>query len=347
VSDTSVVAWTGRVFDAVYEATKPAGSTVGLGPIAERLGLAAAEITTEELTAETGPGRALMNAMGELDDLGLVGFPNVAYGIAIESGGRDLHDKGFDSLRRDFFQVHVSDRALAFLHALVSKSEERHDGWAIGRSVWAHDVFAHLGSDGTSHAGMLEVYALVDDLAAKAMVTIEDRDAFGKVRLRPSFGGFVRTTTTDPDADGVKAGLLDWSARLPGWESIEDALAEVKLKLDAARSDDDFEDIGRRVRETATDAVMLVATGDMVPPGKAAPGSRDAEAWLAVYLSARLGGPSGKEMRDALKANLALANAVQHGSRHRVPGAVMAAQGLIALVRSLQAIERATAEATE
>jgi hypothetical protein len=83
----------------------------------------------------------------------------------------------------------------------------------------------------------------------------------------------------------------------------------------------------------------------MVPDGNEVPGPRDAEAWLAFYLAARLGGSSGKEMRDAVKANVALAQAVTHGSRYRIPGAVMSTQGLIGLVRSLQAVERSIGSA--
>lgn len=56
--DTSVVGWRARVFEAVYQTTKSAGATASLAPIAGRLGLDAADITTEALTADTGAGRA-------------------------------------------------------------------------------------------------------------------------------------------------------------------------------------------------------------------------------------------------------------------------------------------------
>lgn len=105
-------------------------------------------------------------------------------------------------------------------------------------------------------------------------------------------------------------------------------------------TEDDFEDIGRRVREIARDAVMHVVNEGMVPPGAQQPGLRDADEWLDLYLAARLGGASSKNLRDHLRTSLRLANEVTHGSPNRIVGAVAATQGLVLLVRPLQAVER-------
>jgi len=165
--------------------------------------------------------------------------------------------------------------------------------------------------------------------------------------VTPTYLAMVRMTQRDPSEPGASAGILDWFEPAPGWDALEADLVELKLKLAAARTEHDFEDIGRRVREIATDAMMRMVDLSMVPAGDAPPGERHAEGWLRLLLESRLSGGPNDDIRGFVKKTFILANAVTHGSSDRVVGAVATTQALITLVRTLQAIERSEDNQTE
>ena len=155
---------------------------------------------------------------------------------------------------------------------------------------------------------------------------------------RPTYRAAVILTENDTRNGAGKAGLVDWSVPTPGFEPIEERLAELKVRLTAAASKDDLEDVGRRCREPARDVMTIVFRSAMVPAGEKDTSPSDPKDQLRHYLSARLPGDDNEGFRSFLKSALALANATAHsGSRAR---AIAAAQATISLVRATEAIAR-------
>lgn len=341
MAETTSVEWTSKVFAAMSTVASGRLAGVSLSAVGIELGIQPDEMTEQLLTATEGVGAALFQAMSDLDSIGLIDFQNVSYGNTLTQLGRDAADVGIHQLWPRFFDIHLGERASAFLGKLVELSVRRRYGWVERHSVPAKQVFAELGWEGaTDYDHNQDIHELVNELHTKGMVGTSGAGNFGNIDVTPTYSAVVRMTMQDPRAAGVTAGILDWSRPAPGWEGVEADLLEIKRSADAAATEHDFEDLGRRVREVAADAVMLVAKESMVPNGKVSPGPRDAKAWLDIYLESEFSGGSNTEFRGFLRATLALANAVAHGTRHRVVGAVASIQGLVTLVRTLEAIDR-------
>ncbi|MEX2555758.1 MAG: hypothetical protein WEB06_09010 [Actinomycetota bacterium] len=139
----------------------------------------------------------------------------------------------------------------------------------------------------------------------------------------------------------TQATVADWGqSQEPTWDSLEARLTGLKTELDAAASQDDLQDVGRRARETIIDAANLVFEDSMVPAGQDVPPAGDAKNRIGYYIAARMTGPAHAELRSVVKKTLELAHKVTHSSGITRVDAFAAAQATVLVVRTLQEIQR-------
>lgn len=140
----------------------------------------------------------------------------------------------------------------------------------------------------------------------------------------------------------MEAGVVDWREATSGFEVIAERVAELKLRLAVSSSDDDLSDIGRRCVDIAADVVDVVFRPEMVPSSEVTPSRQDGAARLGCYLRTRI--PSGdfEEFRTFAKGAMKLAQSRKHSARTGRAAAIAATQGLLAIVRTIEAIKRTT-----
>ncbi len=283
-----------------------------------------------------------MTAMYDLDQPGLVEFQNVGHGNSLTPEGRDAVEHGFDPILEELFGISLSEAERTFLARLQDRARVDGPNWADLTFVDAAESYAEAGlTTGDSYANVIRQMTFLGDLERKGLIRPESR-VMGNTAYRPTYAAVAILSEDDPRFRGRRAGIIDWSVPTPGFEAIEDRLADLKLALAAAVSDDDLSDIGRRCREIPADAIHVVFRPEMVPTGTQAPSPQDAERRLQLYLAARAPGDDYEAYRKFLKSSLALANARTHSARTGRAAGVAAAQGLVSFVRALQALERTT-----
>lgn len=121
------------------------------------------------------------------------------------------------------------------------------------------------------------------------------------------------------------------------WLGLEQRLAEAKTLIDAARTLDDWQDIGRRCREILIDLAGLVYRDDMLPAGQIEqPKLSDAKARLSHASDALFGGSEHRELRAVIRAGWDLANKVTHSGSIGELDAFASVQATVLLVRSFE-----------
>jgi hypothetical protein len=333
------VQWVGKVFHAVGDTTRGTlGAGVGLPVIGAALGFDG--LKDKDFVGEAGPGWALMTAMYDLDKIGFVDFQNVGYGNALTAEGRDLLEAGLISVWPEIFDIPASAAERTFLARLLAASAEDGNGWAGLRFVDADPIYVESGLPVGEYADTIARHEFYRDLERKRLVRPESGASSANV-YRPTYLSAVLASEADPRHGGAHAGLIDWSVPTPGFEAVEATLADLKAKLDAAVTDADLSDVGLRCRRLLVDVMKVVYRPEMVPAGTKPPSPEHADGMLGVYLAARLPGEDHEEYRKFLKGAWALAGARVHSDRTGRASAVAAAQGTLAFLRAVQAIERA------
>jgi hypothetical protein len=334
------VTWVGKVFHALGEASRGTmGAGVSLRVVGEALGLGS--LTDSDYTAGEGPGKALMTAMIDLDQAGVVDFKNVSHGNALTSGGRDLLDAGLASAWDDIFGIAVSADDRTFLAGLYRASAEDADDWADLRFVDADPIYAGVGFPTGDYADTIARIEFYGDLERKRLIRPESR-ALGSVNMyRPTYLAAVLVTEADTRNSGARAGLIDWSIPTAGFDVIEERLAALKVNLEGAATDDDLSGVGLRCRDLLIDVMKVVYRPDMLSKDGKGSSPKDAEEMFAVYLTARLPGKDHEAFRLFLRGTWALASARVHSGRGGRPSAVAAAQATLSFIRTVQALERA------
>lgn len=335
------VDWVNRVFDAVAATAPSAHGGVGLSQVAEALELG--PLAWEDFAQQRQPAAALVTAMTDLENLGLLTFENVAHGNHLTPGGRDLASAGLFASLDPLWEISLAPREQAFLARLYEASSLEEARWADVAFVDTDPVLEAVGDAGGEYADVVRRVTFLGDLARKGLIRAES-GVIGNSAYRPTFVAAALLTMPDPRFRARRAGVIDWSEVTPGFEEIEERLAYLKVALAAAVTDDDLSDIGRRCREIPADAVDVVFRPEMAPAGREAPSRQDAEERLALYLAARAPGQEHKELRKFLRASLELANARAHSARTGRAAAVASAQGLISFIRALQAVERSAGD---
>jgi hypothetical protein len=85
-------------------------------------------------------------------------------------------------------------------------------------------------------------------------------------------------------------GVADWGE--DNIDGIEHRLAELKGRLEGARSLDDYQDVGRRAREILIALGRLVFDEATVPAGQEVPGPSDTKTQLDIFFEQRFPGKS-------------------------------------------------------
>jgi hypothetical protein len=98
-----------------------------------------------------------------------------------------------------------------------------------------------------------------------------------------------------------------------GWQKVDRQLQEVRLRLDTATSEEQYQAVGLLCRE-----VLISVAQEVYDPnrhqhqGAVAPSETDAARMLEAFFAANLAGSSNEESRAHAKAALRLALALQH-----------------------------------
>jgi hypothetical protein len=332
-------AWVEKVFRALAEAGRGnLGPGPGLAAIGAVLGFDG--LTRDDFVARSEPAGALMAAMYDLDSMGLADFQNVDYGNSLTANGRDVAAAGLASVWPEIFEIPASADERTFLARLYTASLREGDGWANLQFVDADPVYAESGFPATEYADTIARFQFYGDLARKGLVRAESGAMGSPNNYRPTYLSAVLASEPDPRRGGAQAGLIDWSFPSPGFEAIEEGLADLKVKLAGAVTDADLSDVGLRCRRLVVAVMQVVYRPAMVPAGASVPSPQDADEMLGHYLAARLPGKDNEAYRKFVRGAWALAGARVHADRTGRAAAVAAAQGTLSLVRAIEAIER-------
>jgi hypothetical protein len=127
--------------------------------------------------------------------------------------------------------------------------------------------------------------------------------------------------------------VTDWGHALT-FDSLEQRLDGLKAEVEAARTLDDFQDVGRRCREVLIAAVNLIFD-DSMTDDRAVPKTADAKARFELVLTAKAAGASHAELRKLMRASWDLAQDATHSSSATRVDALAAAQATVLIVRVL------------
>ena len=333
-------AWVARVFFAMADASR-ATPDFGLPVVGTALGFPG--LDWEAFVAREAVAGALVNAAHDLAAAGLIEFKNVDHGNRLTPDGRDVAAHGMDALWEFYFDVPLSEHDRTFLARLYGYSFTEGDGWSDLQFVSVADAYSETvepSNGGYQH--VVRHTEFLGDLVRKRM--LRPRSAvMGSDSYRPTYAAAVVLTEADPRDRGRQAGVIDWSVPTPGFETIEERLADLKLLLAGAATDDELSDVGRRCRDIAADAVDVAFRRLATPEADSVASRQDTDARLREYLAARMPGHDFEAYRAFTRKALALANARTHSARTGRATAIAAAQGLLSFVRALQAIERSPA----
>lgn len=98
-----------------------------------------------------------------------------------------------------------------------------------------------------------------------------------------------------------------------GWQKVDRQLQEVRLRLDTAESEEQYQAVGLLCREVLISVAQEVYDPDRYPsPEGVAPSDTDARRMLELFFSAELTGGGNEEARAHARAALRLALALQH-----------------------------------
>lgn len=336
--------WVATVFRAVADAGR---GDLGVGPSLSAVGTAVGlpGLDRAAFVGRDGPAGALMTAMQDLEQLGLVDFKNVDYGNRLTATGRDVLTSGLESVWPEIFELPLSSEETALVARLYDASLREGDGWVDLDHVDADPIAAHAGILADDHAADLARHQFYGDLARKGFIRRERNTLGSGTRYRPTYLGAVVATAADPRHGATSAGLIDWSVPTPGFDAVERGLVDLKVKLAGTVTDADLSDIGLRCRRLLVDVMHVVYRPEMVPPGQTPPSPQDADEMLGHYLAARLPGKDNEAYRKFLRGAWAIASARVHADRLGRAGAVAAAQGTLGFIRAIEALERELARA--
>lgn len=97
-----------------------------------------------------------------------------------------------------------------------------------------------------------------------------------------------------------------------GWQKVDRQLQEVRLRLDQAESEEQFQAVGLLCREVLITLAQEVYDPEKHPMTDKLPSDTDARRMLKAVIGAELRGSAQEEARAHAKAALRLANALQH-----------------------------------
>lgn len=134
--------------------------------------------------------------------------------------------------------------------------------------------------------------------------------------------------------------LLDISVNLTGWERIDRSVKEIKVRLNQAASEEQFQTIGLLSRETIISLAQAVFSDEKHPILDGIKVSKtDAKRMLDAYISVELAGGGNENLRKYARAASDLANELTHKRTANLKDASLCASATVALVNLVGILE--------
>ena len=120
-----------------------------------------------------------------------------------------------------------------------------------------------------------------------------------------------------------------------GWEKVDRQIQEIRLRLEMAATEEQFQTVGLLCREVLISLAETVYDQNRHQPiDGILPSRTNAVRMLEAFFAAELGGESNEEMRSYVKAALRLANALQHKRTADSRLAVLCAEATLSVVNA-------------
>ena len=207
--------WTDLVFGALARSAEGShGSGVGLPAVAAVLGFEG--VSEDDFAKHEGLPHALMSAMYDLEQIGLVKFENVGYGNVLTPLGRDIADAGLASLWPDMPKVHVSTRDAALLSELFEAAAVEHETWADLLLVDPYEAAPLDGTDGDAYAAKLARMTMLEDLERKGLIGTGADYGGDSAGARPTYGAVVLLSESIDGVPSPLGGSSDTKGSAPG-----------------------------------------------------------------------------------------------------------------------------------
>jgi hypothetical protein len=136
------------------------------------------------------------------------------------------------------------------------------------------------------------------------------------------------------------ASVIDSGPVRTDWPNLEQRLTDLRGELDASKSLDDLQDVGRRAREVLIDLATLVYRLDMLPANEPEPKAGDAKTRLAFAAASLMPGSAHEDWRKLIRAAWDLANTITHSTSITRVDAFAAVQATVLLVRVFEQATR-------
>lgn len=118
-----------------------------------------------------------------------------------------------------------------------------------------------------------------------------------------------------------------------GWPRVDRGIAELRLRMDQAQTEEQFQAVGLLCRETLISVAQVVHDASRHPATDGTvPSETDAKRMLDAYVAVELAGGPNEGVRKHAKAALALANDLQHHRTAEYRQAALCAEATISLV---------------
>lgn len=207
-SGVRYVTWVESVLRGLEAAERPTGGGVGLGAVAEQLGLEAPDDASYRAPAQAG--HALMTAMYDLHDLSLVEFENYAHSNRTTREGRDAIDGDLPALKAQIHAIHVTDDQRRLLAQLYMASA--HEGGPTGDLTFvdAEAAWNAAGLSTEDWGDKMARFRVLRDMEDKQLIRPETH-AMGNESYRPTYAAAVLLVEPESSQPGNRfSSSLGW-----------------------------------------------------------------------------------------------------------------------------------------
>ena len=134
--------------------------------------------------------------------------------------------------------------------------------------------------------------------------------------------------------------LLNVSVNLTGWDRVDRTVKEIKVRLEQASSEEQFQAIGLLCRETITSIAQAIFNEEKHPTLDGTKASKtDAKRMLDAYIAVELAGGTNENLRRYARASNDLANELTHKRTANAKDASLCSSATISLVNLIGILE--------